>query len=183
MHRNILQLFGEDGAAEAAVPQTAPQGAEPQASEGPAPEAQADPAARQDPEAALRFQHYQAARNAIVRQQYDIWQQQAEAAKADYPDLNMNEEVKNPLFRRYLHAGLDVASAYLLLHRQQILQNHAKQVESSIAQRMMVASTRPSENGGSGQASAVTNLDVASMTKKDRDAIRKRVARGERIRF
>jgi hypothetical protein len=95
----------------------------------------------------------------------------------------MNEEVKNPLFRRYLHAGLDVASAYLLLHRQQILQNNAKQVESSIAQRMMVASTRPSENGGSGQASAVTNLDVASMTKKDRDAIRKRVARGERIRF
>ena len=95
----------------------------------------------------------------------------------------MNVEARNPQFRRLLHMGLDVGSAYLLVHRQEVLERSARQVEQKLAGRMMTASTRPSENGSAGGASAITRFDVASMSKADREAIRRRAARGERIRF
>ena len=192
---HILQLFAGEVPAEAAATEEVST-SQSVAAEAPQSEVKSQAEQEQDPvrsaeadteeearQAQLRSQRYLATRDAFVRHQYAIWKQQAEQAKEEYPDLDMNQEAKNPQFRRYLHAGLDVASAYLLVHRQQVLEQNARQVESRIAQRMMAASTRPSENGSSGRASAVTRADIASMTRKEREAIRRRAARGERVRF
>ena len=188
MNYHILQLFGEDGAAEAVAPEAAV-GEAPAAGETPAEPAEApvqdapEAASQPDPDAYDRALRYYAARSALARQQFAIWNQQAEEARADYPELDMNEQTKNPQFRRYLHAGLDVRSAYVLTNLQKIMEQNARQVEASIAQRMMVASTRPRENGGAAQASAVTVADVAGMSRKERQAIARRAAKGEKVRF
>lgn len=118
-----------------------------------------------------------------LQHQFSAWGQQAEAAKELYPELDMNVEVRDPEFRRMLLGGLDVSSAYLLRHRDEILAGKVKETEQRIAGRMMTAATRPSENGTAGQSGAVTRTDVASMSRADREAIRKRAARGERIRL
>jgi len=133
--------------------------------------------------AMLRSYRQQQNLHSHAQRQYAVWSEQADAAKETYPEFDMNVESQNPKFRQLLHAGLDVESAYLLLHREEILERNAREVEQRIAGRMMTAATRPSENGTAAQSGAVTRSDVASMSRADREAIRRRAARGERIRF
>ena len=42
---------------------------------------------------------------------------------------------------------------------------------------------RIAENGGGGHAAAVTSVDPSRLTAKEREEIRRRVARGEKVRF
>lgn len=111
------------------------------------------------------------------------WKQQADEAKSTYPDLDMNIECQNPRFRQLLGSGLDVASAYLLVHRDSVLEAAAQSGRQMMASNLMATGKRPSENGTSGQSAAVMASDVASMSKADRENIRRRAARGERIRL
>lgn len=111
------------------------------------------------------------------------WKQQADEAKSTYPDLDMNIECQNPRFRQLLGSGLDVASAYLLVHKDSLLEAAAQSGRQMMASNLMATGKRPSENGTSGQSAAVMASDVASMSKADRENIRRRAARGERIRL
>lgn len=126
-------------------------------------------------------------RKAQADQQYAQWAQQAQQAKQLYPGLDMQAEIKNPQFMQLLKAGVDVGSAYLVIHKDDILpaamQHTAKVVEQKLADKIIAGGTRPAENGMSSQSAAVTKSDVSALTKADRDEIRRRVARGERIRF
>ena len=184
MHEiNLLQLFGEENA---------PAAAETPADTGPPADARPDDAPEsadptETPESAqqpTREELYRNLRNAALRQRFAAWHRQAEEAKQEFPGLDMAEAARNPRFRELLwNNGLDVASAYLLTHRQQEMERIARDVEQRIAGRMMSASTRPPENGAPGGAGGLSRYDVASMSRKDREAIRRRAARGERIRF
>lgn len=120
-------------------------------------------------------------------QQYAQWQQQAQEARKIYPSLDLKEECGNPQFMQLLRSGVDVGSAYLVLHKDDIIpaamQHTAKVVEQKLAGKMMSASARPGENGVGSQSAAITKSDVGKLTKADREEIRRRVARGERIRF
>lgn len=130
--------------------------------------------------------------NAALRQQESrarwdhqmgLWDQQAKQARDVYPDLDMNTECNNPQFRQLLMQGLDVETAYLVVHRQELMKSAADAGRQMLASHIMSGAARPSENGTSGQSAAVSRYDVASMSKADREAIRKRAARGERIRL
>ena len=46
-----------------------------------------------------------------------------------------------------------------------------------------LAGGRIAENGGGGHAAAVTSVDPSRLTAKEREEIRRRVARGEKVRF
>lgn len=133
--------------------------------------------------AVLRSAYTQRSRNAYAQQQFDAWSKQGEALKEQYPDFDMNTEVQNPRFRQLLMSGLKVEEAHLLLHRQEILEQAARDMHSRIANSMQHPATRPPENGTGGRSSAITKSDVASMSRADREAIRRRAARGERIKF
>ena len=117
--------------------------------------------------------------------QYAQWMQQAEEAKRIYPNLNFDEESKNPQFRRLLGSGVDVATAYKVIHMDELIpaamQYTAKTVEQKIANKVMANASRPTENGNSSQGATVVKDDVSKFTKSDRQEIIRRVARGERI--
>lgn len=120
-------------------------------------------------------------------QQYSQWMQQAEEAKRTYPSLDLKTECQNPQFMQLLRSGVDVGSAYLVLHKDDIIlaamQHTAKAVEQKLANKVMAGASRPGENGVGNQSSAIVKSDVSKLTKADREEIRRRVARGERIRF
>ena len=122
-------------------------------------------------------------KQAAARQQFyrmaDVWKMQAENVKKEYPDFDMNTECRNPRFRQLLLSGVDVDTAYLVLHRDAVVQSARQMVASAVA----AGAARPSENGTQGQSGAVSRFDVAAMTRKDREAIRRRAARGEQIRL
>lgn len=117
--------------------------------------------------------------------QYAIWEQQAEQARTLYPNLDMNVESQNPQFRQLLMAGVDVGSAYMVIHKDDIMagamQHTAKTVEQKLANKIAAGNNRPVENGASGQSSVTIKSDPSKWTKADREEVRRRAARGERI--
>lgn len=59
----------------------------------------------------------------------------------------------------------------------------AQTIESKVAKSIAANGARPTENGTGAQSAAVVKSDVSQLTRADRDEIRRRVARGEKIRF
>ena len=118
---------------------------------------------------------------------YAQWMDQAKNAQKVYPSLDIREEIKNPNFASLLRAGIDVKTAYEVVHKDEILpaamQFTAKTVEQKLTNKIIANGARPTENGLSSQSSTVVKSDVSQLTKADRDEIRRRVARGEKISF
>ena len=118
---------------------------------------------------------------------YAQWMDQAEQAKKMYPSLDLNTEAKNPQFLRLLNAGVDVGTAYTVIHKDEIIpaamQHTAKTVEQKLTNKIIANGARPTENGISSQSSAVVKSDVSQLSKADRAEIIRRVQRGEKIKF
>ena len=112
---------------------------------------------------------------------------QAKEAKKLYPALDLNTEAKNPEFLKLLHSGIDVGSAYLVIHKDDIIpaamQTAAKTVEQKLTNKIIAGGARPTENGNSSQSASVVKSDVSQLSKADRQEIIRRVQRGEKIRF
>lgn len=137
--------------------------------------------------AQFRAQAAEQSRREQAAQQYATWMRQAEEAKALYPNLDLDAEAKNPQFVRLLQAGVDVGSAYLVLHKDDIIpaamQHTAKTVEQKLVNAIAAQGLRPAENGMNAQGGSVVKNDVSKLNKADRAEINRRVARGERITF
>ena len=118
---------------------------------------------------------------------YAGWMNQAEETKKVYPSFDLKAEMNNPKFMELLKSNIDVRTAYEVLHKDDIIrgamQFTAQTVESKIAKKIAANGARPAENGMSSGSAAVVKSDVSQLSKADRDEIRRRVARGEKIRF
>lgn len=137
--------------------------------------------------AELRRQMQEQNRKDNAAQQYATWMKQAEEAKMLYPSLNLEVEVQNPQFRQLLMSGVDVGSAYLVIHKDEVfpaaMQYTAKTVEQKLTNKVIANGARPAENGNSSQSASMTKSDVSTLTKADRAEIMRRVANGEKISF
>lgn len=119
---------------------------------------------------------------------YAGWSEQAEKLRAVYPSFDLRAELQNDSkFGELLHAGIDVRTAYEVLHKDEIIpaamQFTAQKVEQQIAKKVAANAMRPSENGGGARAAAVVKPDVSQLTREDRREIIRRVQRGEKISF
>jgi hypothetical protein len=115
-------------------------------------------------------------------------EQQGEALKALYPNFNLRQELQNPIFARMTAPGkgiMSVKDAYEAVHRQEIeaakneviAQNVAKKISNSI----QAGQRRPAENGTSSQAPSVTTFDYRNMSREQREALKARIRRGEKV--
>lgn len=133
-----------------------------------------------------KFKQEQQAREQSAKLYSDLMAQ-AKNIKTVYPSFDLDAEMKNPEFVRILRAGIDMQTAFEVLHKDEIIpaamQYTARAVEEKLANKMMANGTRPSENGMSAQSAAITKSDVTKLTKADLKEIQKRVARGEKISF
>lgn len=135
------------------------------------------------------FKRANAEREAHERQaqRYHTWMNQAEEAKKLYPGLDLETELKNEAFSRLLLAGVDVGSAYLVTHKDDIIggamQYTAQQVEKKVTDKIRANGSRPVENGISSQSAAVVKTDVSQLTDADMDEIIRRARNGEKIKF
>ena len=118
---------------------------------------------------------------------YAAWMDQAEKAKSVYPSFDLRAEMQNPKFTELLRANIDVRTAYEVIHKDEILpaamQFTAKTIEKKLTDKIIANGARPTENGISSQSATVVKSDVSQLSKADRDEIRRRVARGEKIKF
>lgn len=118
---------------------------------------------------------------------YAQWVEQEQAAKAIYPSLSLEVEAQNPQFLGLLRAGIDVRTAFEVIHKDELIpaamQYTAKTVEQKLANKIRANGARPTENGNSSQSAAVIKSDVSQLSKSDMAEIKRRVAAGERISF
>lgn len=118
---------------------------------------------------------------------YAGWMEQEKAAKVKYPSLDLRAELQNEQFTSLLRSGIDVETAYTVVHKDEIIpaamQFATQTAKQQVANSVMAGKSRPKENGAGAQSAAVVKSDVSQLTKADRDEIVRRVARGEKIRF
>ena len=135
----------------------------------------------------LRRQMQERAEQEQAEKDVALWMEQAKAARATYPNLDLGEELRNPQFVTLLKSGIDVGSAYFVMHKDQLIpqamQYTAKNAQAKLTNSIMASGARPQENGMSNSSSAIVKSDVSQLTKADRDEIARRVAMGERITF
>lgn len=115
------------------------------------------------------------------------WASQADEAKKIYPGLDLQKELKDKRFTDLLLSDIDVRTAYEVVHKDEIIsgamQFASQTAANKVAQSVAANGKRPTENGLSSQGAALTSADITKMTREERDAIRRRVASGEKIRL
>jgi hypothetical protein len=126
-------------------------------------------------------------KQAAVEQTYQKWVQQAEQAKQIYPGLDLRREAQNPQFAQLLGAGIDVATAYQVVHmgelQTQLVQRTAQEAKASTVKAIQATQNRPRENGASKQKAATVRSDPTKLSRSDFDEILRRAQRGDRIRY
>ncbi len=174
-----LQLFAEDIPAEAAVVETAEA-----VQEAPEEAVQEPETAAEAPavDAGLVRRHW-----AQVDRIYGQWMRQAEQVKQLFPEFDLASEMKNPGFAKLIRAGVDIPTAYQVLHGSEILpaamEYAARTVEQRMAGSMRSGMGRPAENGIHGGGAVMAGGTVAAMTRQDYARICRMVERGERVTF
>lgn len=121
-----------------------------------------------------------------VRASFSRLTAQTEEAKQTYPNLDLRQELRNPMFARLVVNGVDAKTAYEVAHREEILrggmQYAAQQAARQVASAVQANAARPTENGlGAGAPATVQISDPRSLTRQMRKELRERVRRGEKI--
>ena len=104
-------------------------------------------------------------------------------------DIGIKEkwESKNKNFVSLIKSGIDVKTAYEVIHHNEIVSGiaakAAKDAEIKTAEAIRQRAMRPAENGLSSQSSVIIKNDVSKLSPSERAEIARRVSRGERITF
>lgn len=118
------------------------------------------------------------------QEQFDKWNAEAEELKAIYPSFNPATELQNEKFARLLGLGVDMRTCYEIAHKDEIIhgamQYTAEKTAEKIANSVIANGARPSENGLSSQAAAISKPDINKMSRADIEAIKKRARSGEK---
>ena len=132
-----------------------------------------------------RQQQEELQRRQTADAQVSQWNQQAEQAKQFYPGLDLEAEIKNPDFSRLLSSGVDVRTAFEVIHKDEILQGAmqyaAQRAAKNVTDNVIAGAARPAENGTGAQGAVSAKVDPSKFTDKQIREYRERVARGERI--
>ena len=126
-----------------------------------------------------------AAERARIAQIQARWDAEADALKAKYPDFDRDEVLANPEVEKMMRAGCSMEAAYRAAYFDRLMARQtaatAQQTEQGVLNRVQQRASRPAENGTRPGGAVQTHLDVEHMSRKDREALEKRVLRGEII--
>lgn len=115
----------------------------------------------------------------------DRLSKEAEEIQKTYPGFDWEKEMRNPVFVRLIHSGVDGRTAYEVVYRRELLAQAvhfgAKTAREQVSRSLSSGGHRVRENG-SGSVSILRN-DPRSLTASELAAIRTRVQKGEKIRF
>lgn len=126
-----------------------------------------------------------AAERARIAQIQARWDAEADALKAKYPEFDREEVLANPEVEKMMRAGCSMEAAYRAAYFDRLMARQtaatAQQTEQGVLNRVQQRASRPAENGTRPGGAVQTHLDVEHMSRKDREALEKRVLRGEII--
>lgn len=126
-----------------------------------------------------------AAERARIAQIQARWDAEADALQAKYPDFDRGEVLANPEVEKMMRAGCSMEAAYRAAYFDRLMAQQtaatAQQTEQGVLNRVQQRASRPAENGTRPGGAVQTHIDVEHMSRKDREALERRVLRGEII--
>ncbi len=121
---------------------------------------------------------------------YARWQQEADTVKQVYGSFDLQNECRNPEtgrnFLRLLQNGIDVRTAYEVVHKDELLSGAIHYAVQATQKRTMdnirAKGMRPQENGAGGSvATQVVKSDPSKWTDNDLEEVLRRVKEGKKI--
>jgi hypothetical protein len=113
--------------------------------------------------------------------------QEGEKLKELYPSFELDAELSNPAFGRLLSNGIDVKTAFEVIHKDEILaggMEYAVKTTKEKISKSIQSGTRPQENGLSSQsATSPGDIDLSKLTLAQIRDFTARAQAGERITF
>lgn len=124
----------------------------------------------------------------MMRQHIANLSQQAEELKKTFPNFDLREELKNPTFLRLTapNSGLTVEAAFYAVHHAELapqaMAAGIRRAQAQISQSIQANRARPVEGAmKSAQSTPNIGTDPRRMTREEREEIKERVRRGEKI--
>lgn len=145
--------------------------------------------ALQDEHDARAAQEAEDAEKQFFRQHIEKLVAQGEELKKVFPDFDLHKEMENETFRRLTapNSGLRVEDAYYAVHHKELapqaMAYGIARAKSQISQSIQANNLRPQEGAAKGGRSIDISMDPRNMTRQQREALKARVRRGERIVF
>lgn len=115
------------------------------------------------------------------------WQTEEAALRTVYPQFDFAKEAQNPKFVGLVTNNIDLRTAYEVVHREELMNNTiqttAKVVNKAVRQDIIARGSRPLEEGVNGSPAAVIKSDPRTWTLEDFAEVRRKVARGDKIKL
>lgn len=123
-----------------------------------------------------------------ARHQYNQWLNEAQDVKAKYPEFDLNAELANPNFagliaQRNPQYQISMTQAYEICHLDDVKAQTASATEKNVVNNIRAKGQRPVEGAVNSQSAVIVKNDVSKLTRRDREEIAKRAAKGEQISF
>lgn len=135
----------------------------------------------------LRAEKESAEKQQAADRRLNQWIADAEKLTELYPGFDLNSETANPKFVKLLQSGIDVKTAFEVVHNQEIVNGAmrvtANEVKKQITDNIRARGLRPLENGSRNQSAAIVKSDPSKFTREDRAEIARRARRGEVIKL
>lgn len=136
-------------------------------------------------EAMAQQMQQEAARQARITAIHEQWDREAADLSQKYPGFDKDEVLANPEVSNMMRAGISMENAYRAAYFDRLMAQQteatAKQVENGVMNREEQRRRRPGENGTRPGGAVQTKIDVEHMSRKEREALERRVMRGEII--
>lgn len=136
-------------------------------------------------EAMAQQMQKEAVRQARITAIHEQWDREAADLSQKYPGFDKDEVLANPEVSNMMRAGVSMENAYRAAYFDRLMAQQtevtAKQVENGVMNREEQRRRRPGENGTRPGGAVQTKIDVEHMSRKAREALEKRVLRGEII--
>lgn len=121
------------------------------------------------------------------RQFYEKIARQEEEVKRYYPAFNLEGEMEREDFKSLFRAGVPLKTAYEVVHKDELLGGAMARAANATlikaANAVKTGTLRPAENGNTPTGAPDFSFNPRKLTPEEREDIRKRVARGEKISF
>ena len=111
-----------------------------------------------------------------IRLHLDGLLEQAEQLHSRAPDFDLLRALEDPAFLRLTapHSGVSPEDAWYALHRAEISEAAARKSLQALSRSLRTQAARPRENHGGGGGAAV-NRDPRSMSRQEREELKKRI--------
>ena len=104
-----------------------------------------------------------------------------------YPQADLSQELANPDFGRLVSNGVPALTAYEVVHKAELAAARTRAVAQATQQQIVAGiqanGMRPPEGAANAGNGMPVQFDPRKLTKQQRDEIRARVNRGEKITF